>query len=286
MIPSSFEYHKPASLEETFGLLARHGEDAKLLAGGHSLIPMMKLRLAEPAVLIDLAGVPGLAGIAFDGARFSMGAMTRHATAAASDDLRQHAPVLWEAANQLGDPQVRNRGTVGGACANGDPACDYAAVMHALDATFTVAGPGGERDDASDAFQLGMFETSLRADEVLVRLSFAAAPHSAYVKYHHPASHYAIVGVAAVLDLDGDRIGRARIAITGVGDHAYRASGVEAALAGVRPADGEALRAACAGAASGVEVRSDAQASATYRSAMADVFTARAVAAAASRRAA
>jgi len=283
MIPTAFEYARPKSLDEAFSLLAKHGDAAKVLAGGHSLVPMMKLRLAEPGVLVDIGAISELAGISFDGKRFTIGATTKHAALAASEELRRHAPVLWEAANQLGDPQVRNRGTVGGACANGDPACDYAAVMFALDATFTVASKAGRRDDAAGAFQRGMFETSLGPGEVLVSMSFDAAPHSAYAKYHHAASHFAIVGVAAVLELAGGAITSARIGITGVGDHAYRAGGVEKALAGVRPDDAAAVAAACAGSASGVEVRSDSQASKTYRAAMADVFTARAVAQAASR---
>jgi len=281
MIPSKFDYARPKSLDEAFALLAEHGDEAKILAGGHSLIPMMKLRLAEPGMLVDLGAVPDLRGIAFDGKRFTIGAMTTHAAVAASAELKEHAPVLWQAANAVGDPQVRNRGTFGGALANGDPACDYAAVAFALDATFTIAGKNGTREESAAGFMTGMFETSLAPGEVLVRVAFDAAPHSAYEKYHHPASHYAIVGVAAVLVLNGDAIGSARIGITGVGDHAYRAGGVEAALAGVRPSDASAVKAACAGAAAGQEVRSDSQASATYRAAMADVFTGRAVLAAA-----
>jgi carbon-monoxide dehydrogenase medium subunit len=283
MIPTKFEYAKPTSLDETFALLSQHGADAKLLAGGHSLIPMMKLRLAEPGMLIDLAGVPDLAGIDFDGKRFTIGAMTKHAALAASEDLRKHAPVLWDAANVLGDPQVRNRGTIGGALANGDPACDYAAVMFALDATFTIAGKGGLRDDSADAFMLGMFETSLKEDEVLVKISFDAAPLSAYTKFHHPASHYAIVGAAVALTADAGTIGVAHVGITGVGDHAYRAAAIEHALSGVRASDAAAVKAACAGSASGQEVRSEVQATAKYRAAMSDVYTARAVSAAAAR---
>ena len=283
MIPTQFDYAKPKSLDETFTLLAEHGADAKLLAGGHSLIPMMKLRLAEPAFLIDLAAIPDLTGIAFDGKRFTVGAMTRHAALAANDDLRQHAPVLWEAANAVGDPQVRNRGTIGGALANGDPACDYAAVMYALGATFTIAGKKGTREEAADAFMVGMFETTLGPEEVLVKIAFDAAPASAYAKYPHPASGYPMVGAAVALAMNGEAIGEARVGITGVGDHAYRATSVQSALAGVRPADAAALKTACAGSASGVDVRSEIQASAPYRSAMADVYTARAVAAAAAR---
>jgi carbon-monoxide dehydrogenase medium subunit len=283
VIPSSFDYAKPKSLAEAFALLGEHNGDAKILAGGHSLIPMMKLRLAEPAFLIDLAGIADLTGIAFDGKRFTIGAMTKHAALAANADLKAHAPVLWDAANVLGDPQVRNRGTVGGALANADPACDYAAVMFALDATFTVAGKNGTREDSAAAFMTGMFETSLAPHEVLVSISFDAAPQSAYAKYHHPASHYAVVGAAVVLSVDGGKVSEARVGITGVGDHAFRAGAIEKALTGVAPTDVAALKAACKGSAAGADVRSDVQASAEYRAAMSDAYVGRAVVAAAAR---
>jgi carbon-monoxide dehydrogenase medium subunit len=278
MIPASFDYVKAGSVADALRLLGDHGEDAKLLAGGHSLIPMMKLRLATPSVLIDIAEIPQLDGIAVTGNRVTIGALTKHATLAASDDLRAAAPALWDAANQLGDPQVRNRGTIGGASAHGDPSADYPAVLLALDATFTVAGANGERDVSAGEFFQGMFATALAPNELLTRIAFDAAPRSAYVKYHHPASHYAVVGVAAVLASSG-----ARIAVTGVGESAYRASGVEAALQGVDTSDAEAVKAACAGTARGRNARSDTFASATYRSAMADVFAARAIAQAATR---
>ena len=186
--------------------------------------------------------------------------------------------MLWDAANDLGDPQVRNRGTIGGASAHGDPSADYPAVLQALDATFTIAGKGGEREVKASAFFEGMFATALGAHELLTKIAFDAAPKSAYVKYHHPASHYAVVGAAVVLTMDGGKIGSARVAITGIGDAAFRSTTVERALTGVDPKDAAAVKAACAGAAAGVEARSDTFASASYRAAMADVFVARAVA--------
>ncbi|HZO92898.1 MAG TPA: xanthine dehydrogenase family protein subunit M [Candidatus Baltobacteraceae bacterium] len=278
MIPASFEYVKAGSVGDALRLLAEHGDGAKILAGGHSLIPMMKLRLATPSVLVDIAGIPQLDRVSVGGSRVTIGALTKHATLAASEALRDAAPVLWDAANQLGDPQVRNRGTIGGAAAHGDPSADYPAVLLALDATFTVAGRDGERDvKAADFFQ-GMFATALGAGELVTRIAFDAAPRSAYVKYHHPASHYAVVGVAAVLAADGPRV-----AVTGVGDSAFRARGVERALQGVAFDDAQAVAAACAGTARGVDARSDTFASAAYRTAMADVFAARAVTQAASR---
>jgi carbon-monoxide dehydrogenase medium subunit len=283
MIAGAFEYVKPKSLKEALHLLHFHGDQGKLLAGGHSLIPMMKLRLAQPGVLIDIADLPGLAGIAVNDGRVTVGALTTHATLAASAELREHAPALWDAANNLGDPQVRNRGTAGGACAHGDPASDYPAVMLALDAQFTLAGPAGERSIAARDFFRGMFETALGEDEILTAISFAAQPHSAYVKLEHPASHYALVGAAASLEIKDGRIASARVAISGAGDVAFRAHDVETGLSNADPRDADAIAAACALAAKGADVRSDTAASAEYRAAMADVYAARAVTLAASR---
>ncbi|HEX3465641.1 MAG TPA: xanthine dehydrogenase family protein subunit M [Candidatus Elarobacter sp.] len=284
MIPSAFDYVRASSVDEAIRLLEQHGDEAKLLAGGHSLIPMMKLRLAAPSVLIDIADIPALAGIEVSGGRVTIGALTKHAALAASDELKKNAPALWDAANDLGDPQVRNRGTIGGASAHGDPSADYPAVLQALDATFTLVGKGGTRELTSGHFFRGMFDTALAPDEVLTRIAFDAAPSSAYVKFHHPASHYAVVGVAVVLRMEGTTIGSARVAVTGIGDAAFRAGVVESALKGVNPSDADFVKAACAGAARGVTARSDTFASATYRAAMADVFAARAVAKAASAR--
>jgi carbon-monoxide dehydrogenase medium subunit len=280
VIPVAFNYVRARDVADALRLLEEHGEDAKLLAGGHSLIPMMKLRLATPATLIDIGAIPGLAGITHAGGRFTLGALTRHATLAASADLRAGAPVLEQAANELGDPQVRNRGTVGGACAHGDPSADYPAVMHALDASFTLTSDRGTRELPAGDFFIGMFETALDPLEVLTAISFAEAPNSAYTKFHHPASGYAVVGAAVNLTLAGGRIAAARVAITGVGDAAVCVPGVEAALAGLAIDDLAALEAACAGAAAGVDARGDTYASAEYRSALADVYVRRAVAAA------
>jgi aerobic carbon-monoxide dehydrogenase medium subunit len=231
--------------------------------------------------LPDMAGIRK--GVENGKTRFTIGALTKHAEIAASEDLRVHAPVLWEAANALGDPQVRNRGTIGGACAHGDPSADYPAVMLALDARFSLSGPNGKREVAADDFFRGMFETALESNEVVTAISFDACPQSAYEKLPHPASHYALVGVAACLDVSADKITRARVAIAGVGDAVFRAKGVEAALTGKPTSDVRALRDACKGVAKGVDVRSEIEASAQYRAAMADVCAERAVARAASR---
>jgi aerobic carbon-monoxide dehydrogenase medium subunit len=283
MIPAAFDYVRAGSVEEALRLLEQHGDEAKILAGGHSLIPMMKLRLAAPATLIDIAGIPQLGAIAVSGKRFTIGALATHAALAASEELRQDAPALWDAANQLGDPQVRNRGTIGGACAHGDPAADYPAVLLALDATFTLVGSNGARELSATEFFRGMFDTALDRNELLTRIAFDVTPKSAYTKYHHPASHYAVVGAAVALDLDRDAIRTARVAVTGIGDAAFRAREVEQALAGIDVRDAAALKAACAGVASGFDVRSDTFASAAYRAAMADVFVCRAIERAAAR---
>jgi carbon-monoxide dehydrogenase medium subunit len=280
MIPVAFSYVRARDVPDALRLLDEHGDEAKLLAGGHSLIPMMKLRLATPGVIIDIGSIPGLTGIKHDGKRIDIGALTTHAALAESRELVEHAPVLSQAANELGDPQVRNRGTVGGACAHGDPSADYPAVMLALDATFTLTGENGTRDVDADAFFIGMFETALDPREVLTSIAFATAPNSAYAKFHHPASGYAVVGAAVKLTLAAGRIAAARVAFTGVGDAPFRAHGVEAALAGLKADDAAALDAACRDAAAGIDARGDTFASGEYRAAMADVFVRRAVAAA------
>jgi carbon-monoxide dehydrogenase medium subunit len=279
MMPATFEYVRAKSVSDALTLLAKHS-DAKLIAGGHSLLPMMKLRLAQPAMLIDIGRLSDLAGIKHDNGRFHIGALTTHAALVASAELKRFAPALWDAADRLGDAQVRNRGTIGGSVAHADPAGDYPAVMLALDARFVVEGKGGRREVKADEFFVGMFETKLGHDEVLTHVSLADAPTSAYVKQRHPASHYAIVGVAANVAVKNGAIADARIGVTGVGDHAFRASNAEKALAGVKAHDGVAIRSACGGIAAALGVHGDVAASAAYRVAMVDVYAARAVEAA------
>lgn len=278
MIPAAFDYVRATDVDDAIRLLGEHGDDAKLLAGGQSLIPLMKLRFAAPSVVIDIGGIEGLAGVRHAAARFTLGALTTHAALAADATLRERAPALADAAQALGDPQVRNRGTVGGSCVHNDPAADYPAVMLALDANFSLAGPGGRRTVAAADFFLPMFETTLAAGEVLTAIDVGDAPISAYAKFHHPASGYAVVGAAAALRLRAGTIVDARVALTGAGFGAFRAYGVEDALRGRAIGDLAAMRAACADAAAGQEVRGDAFASAGYRAAMAGVFAERAVA--------
>lgn len=283
MIPAAFDYSRPRSLDEAFALLAEHGPDAKFIAGGHSLLPMMKLRLATPAMLIDISRIAGLDGISASGDSIVIGALATHAAIAADGNVRKLVPALADAAGQIGDAQVRNRGTIGGACAHGDPSADYPAVLLALEASLTMQSRSGRKTVTAADFFRGMFETALDPDALLVEIALKAAPKSAYVKFPHPASHYAVVGAAAGLSLSGKTIAAARIAITGVGDCAYRASNVERALNGIDPGDAAAVKAACVDAGAGVEARSDVFASGRYRAAMAEVYAARAVDAAAKR---
>jgi aerobic carbon-monoxide dehydrogenase medium subunit len=283
MIPAAFDFARPRSIEEVFALLGEHGPDAKIIAGGHSLLPMMKLRLATPAILIDISRISGLDGIKVSGDSVTIGALTTHAAIANDANVRRMLPALADAASQIGDVQVRNRGTIGGSCAHADPTADYPAVMLALDASFTAQSRSGKKTISASNFFLGICETALDPDAVLVEISIPAAPKSAYAKYPHPASHYAVVGAAVKLSMKGKTIDDARVAITGVGDHAYRPSQVEKALVGVDPADAAALKAACVDAGAGIDARSDVFASGRYRAAMAEVYAARAVAAAAKR---
>ncbi|MDE2572552.1 MAG: xanthine dehydrogenase family protein subunit M [bacterium] len=284
MIPASFEYTTADSVEQAIDLLKRHGEDAKLLAGGHSLIPMMKLRLARPGVLIDLRNVTGLRGIAKTARGLEIGALTTHAEIAKSGEVASFAPALSDAAGAIGDVQVRNMGTIGGSSAHADAAADYPAALLALDARFEIASAGGRRTVPAGEFFVDMFTTTLAPDEVLTTVIIPqAAAASAYVKLPHPASHYPVVGAAAALGVEGGAIASARIALTGVAGKAFRAGGVEPRLAGVGLSDRRRIESLCTGAAQGVDARADVYAGAEYRLAMADVMAARAVAAAAAR---
>ncbi len=283
MIPSAFDYFAPHSLEEALQLLAQHGSEAKLLAGGHSLLPMMKLRLAAPRVLIDLGKVGGLNYIREDSGHIVIGAMTTHSDIEHSDLLKRRAPLLAETAAEIGDVQVRNCGTIGGTAAHADPAADYPAALLALDAEFIVTSQNGARTVAARDFFVDMLTTALQPGEILIEIRFAAdggRTGSAYKKLHQPASGFAIVGVAARLTLDaGGRCAGVAVGITGVAPKAYRAAGVERGLAGQVP-DAKRIAEAAAQAARGVEPLSDLHASARYRAAMATVFTRRALAAA------
>ena len=286
MFPAQITYHRAGSVAEAVQLLSDN-EGAKLLAGGHSLLPLMKLRLASPAVLVDIGRIEALKGISAGDGGLSIGALTTHAEIAASDLVRQHAPVLAEAAALVGDPAVRNRGTIGGSVSHADPASDQPTVLTALGATFNVTGPGGDRSIAAADFATGLLENALEENEVLTSVSVpsvASGAGSAYVKFPHPASRYAVVGVAAVLSVSGGTCSSASVVVGGVEATPARASSVEAALAGSDLGDGalDAAAAAVAGDLNG-DPMGDVFASAEYRRAMAAVYVRRALGAAASR---
>lgn len=280
MYPAAFEYHAPTSVQDALGLLDRLGEDAKILAGGHSLIPMMKLRLAQPKHLIDLRKVPGLAGIREEGGVLVIGAMTTHWQMESSSLLKQKMPILAETAAVIGDPQVRNLGTIGGSLAHADPAADQPATMIAVGAELVCLGPKGRRTVKVDDWFRGLMATALGEDEILVEIRvplWPAGSGGCYMKFPHPASRFAVVGVAAMVTLDRDgRCTRAGVGVTGAGTRAVRARGVEAGLIG-KVLDAAAIEAAAQKAAEGVDVQADLQGSVEYKSHLCRVFARRAI---------
>lgn len=282
MIPAQFEYHRPASVSEALQLL-RSLPDAKLLAGGHSLLPMMKLRLTSPAHLIDLGRIKDLRYIKESGSSVAIGALTTHWTIESSPLVQQNLPSLAECARSIGDVQVRNVGTIGGSLAHTDPAADYPAAVLALNAELVAEGPGGRRTIAAGEFFTGLFSTALRPDEILIEVKVPVLPPrtgSAYLKFPHPASGFAVVGVAVVLTLDSKgRCEQARIGVTGVGPFAYRPQRTEDALRGAA-LDDKTIAAAADKAGDGVDMNEDIFASADYRRHLAQVFTKRAIKAA------
>src|ERR687888_1603810 len=220
MPATAFEYHAPTTVQEAISLLSQYGGEAKLLAGGHSLIPIMNLRLAQPKALIDIGKIPGLVGIREEGGTIVIGAMTTHWMIESSALLKEKVPVLPEAAAVIGDVQVRNRGTIGGSLAHADPAGDFPAVAVALDMQLKAVGPKGERTLKAREFFVDILTTALEPNEILTEIRIPLLPPrtgTAYLKMDHPASHYALCGVAAVLTLaDGGTISDARVGITGV----------------------------------------------------------------------
>jgi carbon-monoxide dehydrogenase medium subunit len=274
--PAEFEYKRPASLDEAIGLLAGNGE-TRALAGGHSLLPMMKLRLAEPATLVDIARLPGLDGISEDGDELQIGALATHASVAASELVREKCRVLATTAEGIGDRQVRNRGTIGGSLAHADPGADYPTVVTALGATVVVRGAGGELEVLGDDFFTGVFTTALQQGELVTAVRVRGVESAAYVKHRHPASGYAVAGVAVVLRPDA-----ARIVIGGVTGTPVRATEAEQAMEiGIAPVDEAAIAAVAEkvpGALSGA--LSDTYATGEYRVHLAQVLAKRAIKAA------
>jgi carbon-monoxide dehydrogenase medium subunit len=283
MFPAKFAYAAPTSLQEAVGLL--EDPDAKILAGGHSLLPLMKLRLAQPKLLVDIGRIPGLSYIRSEDGQLAIGAMTTYREIQFSQEVERVAPVLAEAVHEVGDPQVRAKGTLAGALAHADPAGDLPAVVLALGGTVRAVGPNGERDIDFEAFFVDMLTTALQEREIIREVRVRVQPSgagAAYHKFDQPASHYALTGVCAVVSLNGGSIGSARIGVTGVGPKAYRPTAVEQALVG-QPAEEEAVKAAVQTVADGIDVQGDIHASPEYRAHLARVLTRRAVLQAAQR---
>jgi carbon-monoxide dehydrogenase medium subunit len=283
VIPTSFEYARATSLDDALAKLAAAGDGAKIIAGGHSLVPLMKLRLSEPQALVDISRLSELKGIDERDGRISVGAATVHHDVASSSVLQAACPALAEAAASIGDPQVRNRGTIGGSVAHADPAADIPAVLLALDAEIHLKSPRGARTvNAADFFR-GLFTVDMDADEIITSVQFAPVRSAAYAKLHQRASHYAIVGVAAALTVRSGVITTARVAVTGATSHALRLGRAEQALAG-QPLSQASIDAAAGVAGQDIEDwNSDIHASADYRRAMVQVFARRALSAAMAR---
>jgi carbon-monoxide dehydrogenase medium subunit len=281
MIPVAFEYVRPGSVGEAVSALRAAGDEAKVLAGGQSLMPVLRLRLAAPSTIVDLGGIAALRGIRVDGDALVVGSMATHAEVAASNAVRSEVPLVAEVAGKIGDRQVRHRGTLGGSMAHADPAGDLPAVAVALDATFVVEGPSGQRSIAARDFFTDMFTTALSPDEILVEVRFPRMPGwtARYEKFHRTAQAWALVGVAAAVRRENGAIADARIAFTNMGPTPLRATGVEAALAGA--ADLGTVKSAAARAGEATSPPSDVSGSAEYRRHLAGVLTARAVASAA-----
>src|SRR5216683_2371255 len=279
MIAAQFDYVRAITLDEALELLAQT-EDAKILAGGHSLIPAMKLRLAQPPLLIDLGRIKDLSYIREADGQIRVGAMTTHYEIESSDLLKKIGPLLPECAGHIGDVQVRNKGTIGGSLAHSDPAGDWPAAIIALNAELVVASKNGERSIKVDDFFLDLMTTALEPGEILRELRINKSngrAGQAYVKMHHPASGFAVIGVAANLTLDVNGACRsASIGITGVSSKAYRPSAVESALTGAK-LDEQTIANASAHATDGIEANGDLFASADYRKHLAEVYTKRAV---------
>ena len=280
MTPGTFEYHRPNTVEEALALIERFGDEGKVLAGGHSLVPMMKLRLAEPAHLIDINAIGGLHGIREEAGTIVIGAATTQADVLNSAMLAEKCPILPEAAAQIADPQVRYCGTIGGNCANGDPGNDDPAIMMALDASYVLRGLGGERQVAARDFYQGVYETALNENELLIEVRIpapAGGAGMAYRKIKRKVGDYAIAASAVVLSISGGRCADAAVAITNVGDTALLVPAAADALKGT-PVDEGAVTAAAEAAMAAAQPVEDLRGTVEYRTAMAGQMTRRAIA--------
>jgi carbon-monoxide dehydrogenase medium subunit len=285
MFPASFGYVAARSVEEALELMAKHGEDGKLLAGGHSLIPAMKLRLQSPHTLIDLGTVPGLCGVKIDRNQLVIGALTVHADVAASDLVRKHIPGLVDAASVIGDVQVRNRGTIGGSVAHADPAADLPVILTALNAALVAQSSSGTRTIAVDDFFTDFYTTALNANEILTEIRVPIPPSgsgTAYAKLPHPASGYVVVSAGALIRQTTGTCASARIAIGGLGSGPSRAIATEMDLQG-KPLTAQIIAAAAAKAAEETDPVEDTYASTEYKKHVATVYARKAIEAAVER---
>ncbi|HEY2701820.1 MAG TPA: xanthine dehydrogenase family protein subunit M [Pseudonocardiaceae bacterium] len=278
MIPAAFDYVAPSTVEEAVAALAEAGEDAKVLAGGQSLLPVLRVRLAEPSTVVDLGKVAELRGVRDDGDAIVIGAMTTHYDVQRDELVRTHARLLAEATDTVADPQIRHRGTFGGAIAHADPAGDLLAPVLAMDAELLIAGPNGRRSVPASEFFVDFFTTALAPDEVLLgaRVTKHTNWGAHYEKFNRVAQAWSIVAVAATVRAENGTIAEAKVALTNMGATPIRASGVETALVG-EPATAEAIRNAAQHAAESTQPTSDGNADAAYREHLAKVLTARAI---------
>ncbi len=278
MIPAKFEYVRPTSVEEAVQALQQGGEDAKILAGGQSLLPVLRLRMAAPSVVIDLGGIPELRRIAEDGDRIAIGAMAAHHDVMRDETVNQHVKLLAQATETVADPQVRHRGTLGGALAHADPAGDLGATALALDAEFVILGPGGTRLVTAAEFFQDYFTTAIGEDEILTQVRFPKYTgwKTHYEKFNRTAQAWSMVAIAVALKVDGGTISEARIGLTNMGNVPIRATGVEQALVG-QAAGPDVAKAAADHVTEGTSAPSDADAAADYREHLAKVLTGRAV---------
>jgi carbon-monoxide dehydrogenase medium subunit len=282
VIPASFDYVRPGSVDEAVRALAEAGEDAKVLAGGQSLIPVLRLRLAAPSTVIDLGGIAELRRVRDDGDRIAIGAMVPHHEVLRDELIREHVGLLAKATATVADNQTRHRGTLGGSLAHADPAGDLGGVALALEAELVVVGPGGTRTVSADEFFVDYFTTAIAEDEILTEVRFPKYPGwgSHYEKFNRTAQSWSMVAIAAAVRVEGGTIAEARVGLTNMGTTPLRARGVEQALVG-QPPTAEAVRAAAERVTEGTAAPSDADAAADYREHLARVLTGRAVLAAA-----
>jgi carbon-monoxide dehydrogenase medium subunit len=280
MLPASFEYERPASVEEAIELLKKYGEEAKILAGGHSLIPSMKLRLTRPSKLIDIGRISELKYIRDEDNTVAIGATVTHWMIESSNIIRSKIPLLSQTAGSIGDVQVRNMGTIGGSLAHADPAADYPAAILATEAEIVVQGPGGKRTIKAGDFFVDLFQTALEPNELIIEIRVPAHPPDtgvSYLKFPHPASGFAVVGCAAMVTVKDNTCQDVRVAFTGLANKAFRDEGVESALKGKEPNEANVQSAAEKAGEGAGEFLSDTFASGDYRHHLAKVYAKRAL---------